>query len=292
MKNKMKNGYYLFVYLYKEYIDDFSDNMDNIGQDIFDNPIVWFFGDAEIGPRALGHRSIFANPAKMEHKNLLNQYKEREWWRPVAPIIMENYEKDWFINSFPSKYMLNNFIIQSDKEKIVPAIIHLDGTCRVQTVNKEDSKLYQVVSDFFTVSGIPIICNTSLNDHNEPIINSQREAIEFALDKEISIVYINGYRIRLKKNKQFKRNKMLLRNSDLFVMEETERVNVINRYNPFGLTKEELMLYRFNPRLGKYNLKVQKDVIKVRRILDKIKNNSFGLLGIEMIANQNVFTSN
>ena len=273
--------------LYDEYIADIVYSVDDIGSDILKSPVVWFWGNGEIGPRALGHRSILANPAKMEHKDLLNMYKQREWWRPVAPIVIEKYEKDWFVNSFPSKYMLNNFRIRPEKEKIVPAIVHLDGTCRVQTISdKQDKMLYEIVKKFYEVSGIPIVCNTSLNDHNEPIVNSIEEAIEFALDKKIPIAYINGYRVLLKNNKKFTRCKKSLRNNKMFTMSEMDKKKIILKKNPYGLSKKELLLYKYNPQLNRYDLKVKKDAERLKRILEKLEQNSFGLLGLEIISAQ------
>lgn len=121
----------------------------------------------------------------MEHKNLLNLYKQREWWRPVAPIILEKYVKEWFENGFSSPYMLNNFCVDSTLSDHVLGILHLDGTARVQTIDYNlDNKLWKVVSDFYELTGIPIISNTSLNDKGEPIVNTIAQALNFALRKK------------------------------------------------------------------------------------------------------------
>lgn len=272
---------------YEDYIIDIVYGVEDIGEDILKAPIVWFWGSAEIGPRALGHRSILANPTKLEHKDLLNQYKKREWWRPVAPIVLEKYEKEWFVDSFPSEYMLNNFKIRPEKATIVPGIVHLDGTCRVQTITRKDNKmLYDVIEKFYEVSGIPIVCNTSLNDHNEPIVNSIEEAIEFSLDKNISIAYVNGYKVVLGKHEKFVRSKNLLRNSKMFTMLKKDKEKILERQNPYGLSKKELLLYKYNPQLRHYDLKEKKDVDRLQRILEKLEQNSFGLMGLEIVSNQ------
>lgn len=102
-----------------------------------------------MGPRGLGHRSILADPRLELSKDLLNKYKDRQWWRPVAPIVLEEEVHKWFKDSFVSPYMLNNFKIQPDKKDVVPAILHLDETCRVQTINKtSNGLLYKAVKQF------------------------------------------------------------------------------------------------------------------------------------------------
>lgn len=150
-----------------------------------DGPIVWYDGQSESGPRALGHRSIIADPRSIRNKDLINLYKQRQWWRPVAPIILEDFLEEWFENAYPSPYMLNNFVIRQEKKELVPAILHLDLTARVQTINQEsDEALYHVIQNFYERTGIPIVCNTSLNDRGEPIIETVEQAFNFALRKK------------------------------------------------------------------------------------------------------------
>lgn len=151
-----------------------------------DGPIVWYDGQSESGPRALGHRSIIADPRSIRNKDLINLYKQRQWWRPVAPIILEDFLEEWFENAYPSPYMLNNFVIRQEKKELVPAILHLDLTARVQTINQEsDEALYHVIQNFYERTGIPIVCNTSLNDRGEPIIETVEQAFNFALRKKL-----------------------------------------------------------------------------------------------------------
>ncbi len=145
-------------------------------EDLIQEPCIWFDGRAEIGPRALGHRSLIANPCTMESKNRLNEMKQRQWWRPVAPIILEEDLNEWFEDAFPSPYMLHNFQIKKSKRNLVPAIVHMDGSARVQTINRTSNLvLYQLILAFKEKTNIPIICNTSLNDLGEPIIDSMEE---------------------------------------------------------------------------------------------------------------------
>ena len=99
----------------RSFIDSVSDQGDPV-QDLMDGPIVWYDGQSESGPRALGHRSIIADPRSIRNKDLINLYKQRQWWRPVAPIILEDFLEEWFENAYPSPYMLNNFVIRQEKK--------------------------------------------------------------------------------------------------------------------------------------------------------------------------------
>lgn len=167
-------------------------------KDITENPVIWVNGKAEIGPRALGARSLIADPRQTEMKDRLNQIKQRQWWRPVAPIILEERVEEWFEASYPTKYMLNTFKIKEDKADRVPAILHLDNSARVQTLSKQDNEeLYGLINAFFEMTGVPLICNTSLNDKGQPIINDLENVIRYAVIKQIKVVYVNGLRIEL-----------------------------------------------------------------------------------------------
>ena len=171
-------------------------NYEQAVRDIIAEPVIWVNGRAEIGPRALGARSLIGDPRQMSIKDKLNQIKQRQWWRPVAPIILEEYVEGWFENAYPTKYMLNTFYIKKEKEKQVPAILHLDNSARIQTLTKQDNEeLYCLIKKFYEKTGVPIICNTSLNDKGEPIINDLENIIRFALIKQIKVAYVNGLRI-------------------------------------------------------------------------------------------------
>lgn len=270
---------------YDKYIKEIIYSLDYIADDIENSPIVWFDSRAEIGPRALGHRSILANPCKIEHKDMLNQYKKREWWRPVAPIVLSEEMVQWFVDSFETEYMLNNFNIRPEKKSCVPAIIHLDGTCRVQTVGcKDDVVLYEIVKRFFDKTQVPMICNTSLNDHGEPIINSMDEAINFALRKNIEIIYINGHRICLKAQQEYPVQNYLKRNDSMFVVSDEEKARILEEENPYCLSNDEVLLYKYNNQLHRYSLKNEKDVCHLKKVIKKIKHTSMDLMGIEHIS--------
>lgn len=168
--------------------------------DLSNNVIVWVDGAAEIGPRALGHRSLLGDPRHIRTKNELNRIKKRQFWRPVAPIVLEEFTKDWFEDMYVSPYMLQTSQIRKEKADFVPAIIHLDGSSRLQTLNSNTDNnklLYSMIYEFYKRTGVPIVCNTSLNDRGEPICNRPCEALHFALKKHIKIAYINGKRVEL-----------------------------------------------------------------------------------------------
>jgi carbamoyltransferase len=130
----------------------------------YNEPVVFLNGAAEIGPRALGHRSILATATEPAMKAKLNDIKNRENYRPVAPICMEEFAPDIFAPGTPDPYMLfEHFVKEAWKEK-VPAICHLDGSSRLQTVNAgENPIVYDLLKAYFRLSGIPLLCNTSAN---------------------------------------------------------------------------------------------------------------------------------
>ena len=128
-------------------------------------------GRAEYGPRALGNRSILADPRDPSCKDLVNTVKGREMFRPFAPVIMEEYASDWFDLDRPSPYM--QYAVRCRKPEIIPAVVHEDGTSRVQTVNqKQHPGLYGLLEKWNDYSGVPILLNTSLNIKGQPLLNN------------------------------------------------------------------------------------------------------------------------
>lgn len=127
-------------------------------------------GRAEFGPRALGNRSIFADPRDPDIKHKVNLIKQRELFRPFAPVILEEYASEWFDMNYASPYMQYTPICL--KPDVIPSVVHIDGTSRVQTVNKDQHpNLYKLLSKWHEVSGIPILLNTSLNIKGQPMLN-------------------------------------------------------------------------------------------------------------------------
>lgn len=156
--------------------------------------IAWFSGGSEFGPRALGHRSILANPMKKDVKDFINkEIKKREDFRPFAPAIMEENVGDYFENKTKSPYMI---LVNPMKDKfkgILSDIVHKNGTSRVQTVNKDTNyAFYNLLKSFKEKSEIPILLNTSLNKKGMPIVETPIEAIEFFKEAPLDYLVIDG----------------------------------------------------------------------------------------------------
>ena len=139
--------------------------------------------------------------------------------------------------------MLNNFTLKQSKRVLVPAIIHMDNTARVQTIGKENDLLYKVLRQFYKETGVPILCNTSLNDKGEPIINTINQAINFALRKNMRIIYFNGKRYLLKSHNLYKERFPLKRNDSYFT-KYMKNENLIHELNPFHINELEYILYK------------------------------------------------
>jgi carbamoyltransferase len=133
-------------------------------------------GRAEFGPRALGNRSILADPRDPNIKDKVNEIKQRENFRPFAPVIMEEYANEWFDMKFISPYM--QYTVKCKKPKLIPSVVHIDGTSRVQTVNESQHKgLYNLLKNWNDISGIPLLLNTSLNVKNQPLLNDHNDIV-------------------------------------------------------------------------------------------------------------------
>jgi carbamoyltransferase len=162
--------------------------------------IFWFQDNMEWGPRALGNRSILADPSSKNIKNLLNsKIKKRELFRPFAPAVMEEFASDYFyMNNHKSPFMNIVFKARENTKNSLPGIVHVDGTSRVQTVGEGDNKkFYKLLQEFNKISNCPILINTSLNI-NEPIALSPADAFQFFLEAEIKCIVLNNWIIELK----------------------------------------------------------------------------------------------
>jgi carbamoyltransferase len=144
-----------------------------------DNKIVAVAsGRAEFGPRALGNRSILADPRDPDIKNKVNLIKKRESFRPFAPVVMEEHASKWFDINFSSPYM--QYAVKCLKPDIIPSVVHADGTSRVQTINKNQHPgLYEVLKQWFDLTGVPVLLNTSLNVKGQPLINDEKDILEW-----------------------------------------------------------------------------------------------------------------
>lgn len=163
---------------------------------IADNKILGFFhGRSEMGPRALGNRSIIMSPLKAENKDILNhRVKFREAFRPFAPAILREHAEEYFLIDRESPYMLMVPLVKEDKKEIIKAVTHVDGTGRLQTVTREfNGKFYNIIESFYKKTGVPVLLNTSFNVAGEPIVESPEDAIKCFLGTDIDALLIEDY---------------------------------------------------------------------------------------------------
>lgn len=241
---------------------------------INDNILVWINENSEIGPRALGNRSLIASASSKSVKNNLNKLKQREWWRPVAPLVMDEYGAKYFKNYRTSHNMLLNFDVKEEFVNIIPAVVHLDGSARVQSVSEySNSKLYLMLKEYYEKTQIPILCNTSLNDKGEPIINTVSQAIDFSLSKGLQYICINGeILLELKKETNEKKGRKFLRNEQYFFEYDKKIIETIKKLNPYNLNINELTVYYDNPDIfNNFSLKRKKDIEYIKKVTDEYK---------------------
>jgi carbamoyltransferase len=156
--------------------------------------IGWFQGRMEFGPRALGSRSILASPVDADMQQKLNEIKDREDFRPVAPVVMEDKAGEWFENATVSPFMLFVYNVNSDKADKIPAVRHVDGTARIQTVNRDQHQLYyDLLHEFNKLTGVPVLINTSFNTRGEPIVCSPKDAIACFWTSPFDALVINSF---------------------------------------------------------------------------------------------------
>src|SRR6266566_14163 len=167
-------------------------------QDIAAGLVVgWFQGRMEFGPRALGNRSIVVDPRRAEMKEILNdRIKKREPFRPFAPSILEERTADYFEQSHPAPTMLMVYQVREERRAEIPAVTHVDGSGRLQTVSRAvNERYYQLISDFNELTGVPVVLNTSFNE-NEPIVCTPRHAIDCFLKTRMDVLYLGNNVVR------------------------------------------------------------------------------------------------
>lgn len=177
----------------------------DIADEVTKGKIVGLFnGRAEHGQRSLGARSIIADPRKITSKQLINlKLKKRDWFMPFAPSILDKHYKNYFADDFPSIYMQKAQKVKMG-EKYIPSAVHVDGTCRVQFVDKKISKFFwDIINAYYKKTKIPMLLNTSFNRHGISTISHPRQAVEHLMEGCFDLLYINQYKIT-KKNNQFK----------------------------------------------------------------------------------------
>lgn len=257
----------------KGFISNITDiDAETFVNDLSSNVIVWVDGAAEIGPRALGHRSLLGDPRCIETKKELNRIKQRQFWRPVAPIVLEEFTKEWFEDIFVSPYMLQTSQIRKEKAALVPAIVHLDGSSRLQTLNSDTDNnklLYKMIYEFYKQTGVPIVCNTSLNDRGEPICNRPCEALHFALKKHIKIAYINGKRVELTNFERYN-GESKFDPELLIILSKQKREEYIHHRNPHGVSVDVLKWRNVFP---DYDISTREGARSLRRAVEMLIKN-------------------
>lgn len=150
-------------------------------------------GNAESGPRALGNRSILFDPRVSNGKDIVNKVKRREYYRPFAGTILVEHAKKWFdlLNLDESSFMMYCLSVLPEKRQQIPAIIHVDGTCRIQTISREQNvNYYNLINEFYKITGVPILFNTSFNLSGDSIVETIDDALLTLRSSEIEYLYL------------------------------------------------------------------------------------------------------
>jgi carbamoyltransferase len=162
-----------------------------------DGVVAWFQGRAEYGPRALGHRSLLAHPGRAANLERLNDIKGRAHSRPVAPMVLAERSAELFDGVQPSPYMVFTHLVRPDWRDRIPAVVHVDSTARIQTVDRSDEPLLAAMLDAFERrTGLPAVANTSLNTAGRPMVDSPRDALELYGSAPIDLLAIGPFAVR------------------------------------------------------------------------------------------------
>ena len=170
---------------------------------LLDNNIICIFnGRSEAGSRALGNRSLIFNPKISSNKDMVNEIKGREKFRPLACSILLDEVKNWFhMNEIEeSPFMTYSFDVKKEKKQLIPSVIHVDDTCRIQTVTKENNfNYYSIIESFFKLTNIPLVGNTSFNLAEEPIVETIEDAIKTIYNSKLNYLYFPECKFLIKK---------------------------------------------------------------------------------------------
>ncbi|ANB09345.1 carbamoyltransferase [Streptomyces ambofaciens] len=162
-----------------------------------DGVVAWFQGRSEFGPRALGHRSLMAHPGRAENLERLNHVKGREEFRPVAPMVLADRAADLFTGPIPSPYMLFVHDVAPAWRDRIPAVVHVDGTARIQTVEERREPLVaRMLTAFERRTGLPVVVNTSLNTAGRPMVDDPRDALECFGSAPVDLLAIGPFAVR------------------------------------------------------------------------------------------------
>ena len=181
-----------------ERINDETELCRKTAKSIKEGKVVgWFQGRMEWGPRALGNRSIVVDPRRAEMKDILNaRIKRREPFRPFAPSILLEKTGEYFEKDYPDPFMIKVYPVRPEKRSVIPAVTHVDGSGRLQTVRKEDNPLYwQLIREFENLTSVPVVLNTSFNE-NEPIVCTPQEALDCFLRTKMDVLVLGNFFIK------------------------------------------------------------------------------------------------
>jgi carbamoyltransferase len=180
---------------YEQVAEPAQSAADDLAQDRI---VGWFQGRMESGPRALGNRSILMSPVKAENKDIINRcVKYREAFRPFCPSMLSERAADYLEFSREERFMITSFAVRPERKARIPAVVHVDGTARPQTVRKDINPRYHaLISHFGALTGEYAVLNTSFNVKGEPIVCNPREAIKCFYDTGLDVLYLGSYRLR------------------------------------------------------------------------------------------------
>ena len=170
-----------------------TDKNEAVKQILNQQVVAIFQNSSEYGPRGLGNRSLLFDPRNKNGKDIVNKIKKREWFRPFAGTVLLEHAHDWFDMGTikESPYMSYAIPVKQEKKSIIPAITHVDGTCRVQTVTKEQNKkFYEIIKLFYEKTNVPILFNTSFNLAGETLVETKKDAIDTLNRSDINYLYI------------------------------------------------------------------------------------------------------
>lgn len=187
-----------FENLHYTYYPDFENLLEDVSYWLVNNRVIgWFQGKSELGPRALGNRSIIASPIQSWMKDHINHdIKKREWYRPFAPAVMFEHQSEIFDLDVYSPHMLVTSNVNPEWKTKIPSVTHIDGSARYQSVTKENNfRFYSVIESFYKKTGVPVLLNTSFNGPREPIVETPLEAINSLFSCNLDFLVIDNFLI-------------------------------------------------------------------------------------------------
>lgn len=180
------------------YYENFEDLVEDVSEKLYNNRVIgWYQGGSELGPRALGNRSILASPIPVWMKDHINHdVKKREWYRPFAPAVMFEHQSTIFDLDVYSPHMLVTSNVNPEWRNRIPSVTHVDGSARYQSVTKENNfRFYSIIESFYKRTGVPVLLNTSFNGPREPIIETPSEAINALFSCNLDFLVVGNYLI-------------------------------------------------------------------------------------------------